>query len=270
MASTRCQNNGTKGNFEFWILDIIYIFLTLTSKSMRWHYLRSLQTNHSTLTSNIYMKLLPHPFLFSLLSQYQHRGRRYFSIDSSVSSLASDSSNHNQNLGSTTVAVVGSGAVGGYYGARLHEAGYNVKFFMRGEHYETCCKKGLYVHSVEGDIQISRDELQVFVSTDEIGTVDWILLSIKSSSLDVVPQLLEPLLGEDTRVIAIMNGLVDDDLVDMLEKYPHSAIYGGMAFICSTRIEAGIIDHSFYVRFIFPCVHVFVFLFKPFFSVREV
>jgi len=167
------------------------------------------------------------------------------------------------------VAIVGSGAVGGYYGARLHEAGYNVKFFMRGGHYETCCKKGLYVHSVEGDIQISRDELQVFASTDEIGTVDWILLSIKSSSLDVVPQLLEPLLGENTRVIAVMNGLVDDDLVEMLETYPHSAIYGGMAFICSTRIEAGVIDHSFYVRFSFPRLHIFVFLLKPFFRLGK-
>jgi len=152
-------------------------------------------------------------------------------------------------LGATTssVAVIGSGAVGGYYGARLVEGGHDVKFFMRNEHYTHCAAHGLNITSVDGDIYIPSTELQVYNNVKSIGQVDWVILAIKSSSsLDSVPALVEPLLTKDTRILAIMNGLIDDDLVDLMKPLPHAAIYGGMAFICSNRLSPGRIDHSFY------------------------
>ena len=71
---------------------------------------------------------------------------------------------------------------------------------------------------------------------------DWVIVCLKSTSLDEVPELIEPLLSPETRLLMIMNGLIEDDLCDMLRQQQKSkgndgmgckAIYGGMALICS-------------------------------------
>lgn len=163
-------------------------------------------------------------------------------------------------LGSTSkdsIAIVGSGAVGGYYGARLWEAGYDVKFHMRGEHYKASKSYGLNVTSVHGNIFIPPYELQAFTDTKEIGTVDWVIVSLKSSALECIPPLVYPLLEAGrTRILAIMNGLIEEDLIHLLkthvgedtqDEHLHccEALYGGMALVCSNRLGPGIIDHSY-------------------------
>jgi len=155
-----------------------------------------------------------------------------------------------------TVAIVGSGAVGSYYGARLWEGGnYNVKFHMRGEHYQECQANGLNVTSIDGDIFIPPTKLMAYEDTADIGPVDWVIVALKSSSLQVIPKLIVPLLTKTTRVLVIMNGLVEDDLLSMLAKETNTdsndnelccgAVYGGMALICSNRLRPGRIDHSY-------------------------
>jgi len=161
------------------------------------------------------------------------------------------------------VAIVGAGAVGGYYGARLWEAGHNVTFYMRGENLQVCTRQGLNVTSVDGDLHIPANKLVTCTDTSKVvanndNKMDWVLVALKSSSLEAVPDLIYPLLSPDTRVLAIMNGLVDDDLIRLLKEKSGEnaevddapleccrALYGGMAFICSNRIEPGHIDHSF-------------------------
>ncbi|KAL3938952.1 MAG: hypothetical protein SGBAC_006234 [Bacillariaceae sp.] len=157
-----------------------------------------------------------------------------------------------------TVAIVGAGAVGGYYGARLWECGaYDVKFHMRGDHFSQSKKRGLDVKSVHGDIHIPFDQLQANTDTSEIGRVDWVIVALKSTSLGAIPSLVSPLLDpKRTRIIAIMNGLIEDDLINSLQEFHGEvmnseelkcckALYGGMAFICSNRLGPGSIDHSF-------------------------
>mmetsp|Transcript_52271 Transcript_52271/g.126372 ORF Transcript_52271/g.126372 Transcript_52271/m.126372 type:complete len:426 (+) Transcript_52271:274-1551(+) len=162
------------------------------------------------------------------------------------------------------VAIVGSGAVGGYYGSRLWECGkYDVHFHMRGEHLEISRKNGLQVTSIDGDIFIEPENLQTFTDPYELSRekdveVDWVIVALKSHSLDDIPELIYPLLRPGkTRVLCIMNGLIDEDLVTALKKRseedPSSsstitccgAVYGGMALICSNRLEPGKIDHSY-------------------------
>jgi 2-dehydropantoate 2-reductase len=159
----------------------------------------------------------------------------------------------------TTIAIVGSGAVGGYYGARLWETGvYDVKFHMRGDHYETSKSDGLNVTSVHGDIFIPPKDLQAYTETADIGKVDWVVVGLKSSALDAIPELVYPLLEPGkTRILAIMNGLIEDDLIRQLKQFAgeeHSgddslqccaALYGGMALVCSNRLGPGRIDHSY-------------------------
>lgn len=154
-----------------------------------------------------------------------------------------------------TIAIVGSGAVGCYYGARLWETKqYQVKFLMRGDHFIASCEKGLNVTSVQGDIYIPPEELMVYDNVENMGKADWVILSLKSTSIEDTPRLLRPLLHNKSRIIVIMNGLVDDDIVRFLEGQDEceeprltkcAAVYGGMAFLCSNRKSPGHIDHSY-------------------------
>lgn len=154
-----------------------------------------------------------------------------------------------------TIAIVGSGAVGCYYGARLWETKeYHVKFLMRGDHLTVSKEKGVNVTSVAGDIFIPPEELLVYDSVGSMGKVDWVILSLKSTSIEATASLIRPLLHENSRVIAIMNGLVDDDILRYLEGQSQddeplltrcAAVYGGMAFLCSNRKSPGHVDHSY-------------------------
>ena len=157
-----------------------------------------------------------------------------------------------------SIAIVGSGAVGGYYGARLWECGsYNVKFHMRGANFLQSKEKGLQVSSIHGDIFIPPDELQAYTDTREIGKVDWVIVALKSSALDAIPSLICPLLKPNkTKILAIMNGMIEDDLIRHLKHFNNenndndnlqccAALLGGMALVCSNRIGPGSIDHTY-------------------------
>jgi len=164
-------------------------------------------------------------------------------------------SNINENSEKPTVAIVGSGAVGCYYGARLWETKeYIVKFFMRGDHYTISKKNGLNVTSVEGDIFIPPKELMAYDQVQNMGKADWVIMCLKSTGIEATPDLLQPLLDENSRVLSIMNGLVDEDIVRLLEGLGENeepvltrcaAVYGGMALLCSNRQSPGHVDHSY-------------------------
>jgi 2-dehydropantoate 2-reductase len=187
---------------------------------------------------------------FSLARRLGQRKHASITFQRNLALLATDK---------TTIAIVGSGAVGGYYGARLWETGkYDVKFHMRGEHYEKSKADGLNVTSVHGDIFIPPEELQAYSATADIGKVDWVVVGLKSSALDAIPELVYPLLEPGkTRILAIMNGLIEDDLIRQIKQYAGeedsgdgsvrccAALYGGMALVCSNRLGPGRIDHSY-------------------------
>jgi len=116
------------------------------------------------------------------------------------------------------VAIIGSGAVGSYYGARLYEAGHNVCFYMRQPHYAACLRNGLNITSIAGDMAIPPDKINLYDNTKSIGPVDWVIVCLKSTALDAIPDLIYPCLSKDTRVLAIMNGLIEDDLICMLKE----------------------------------------------------
>ena len=65
--------------------------------------------------------------------------------------------------------------------------------------------------------------------------------------MDQVPTLIEPLLSSETRLLVIMNGLIEEDLIDMLQKknLKYKTLYGGMALICSNRLSPGKISHTY-------------------------
>ena len=183
-----------------------------------------------------------------------------FSLDVTSSSSKSQLS---ANTGEKTsrIAIVGAGAVGSYYGGRIWESvrsssNIDVMFQLRNEHYDHCSENGISVSSIDGDFVIPSNELLAYPTTEDMANsvkddhdpaFDWVIVALKSSSLDAVPQLIKPLTSPQTRVLVIMNGLIEDDLLEMLrgEQLECKAVYGGMALICSNRLSPGVIDHSY-------------------------
>ena len=154
------------------------------------------------------------------------------------------------------VSIVGAGAVGLYYGARLQEVGHYCQFYTRTLPQ---ADEGLVVTSTEGDMSIAPKDFHVFDDTAQMQKADWVLVALKSSSLHAIPDLILPLLQSTTRVLCIMNGLIEDDLIRLLREStredlnqdPRSplaccqTVYGGMALICSNRLAPGKVDHSY-------------------------
>jgi len=132
---------------------------------------------------------------------------------------------------------------------------------MRSNHYEETRQTGLNVKSHAGDVFIPPEQLKVYDSTEQMGKVDWIILGLKSTGLSSISSLLPPLIEKNTRILAIMNGMVDEDIVKLVKYASHTgqqagddteieygAIYGGMAFICANRIRPGLVHHLHHGR----------------------
>ena len=101
-------------------------------------------------------------------------------------------------------AIVGSGAIGGYYGGRLANSGCDVHFLFNTE-YEHVVQNGLRVDSVKGDFVINP--INAYHSTADMPKCDVVLVGLKTTQNHLLPQILPPLLKPDTLVVLIQNGL---------------------------------------------------------------
>ncbi|MCZ6544527.1 MAG: 2-dehydropantoate 2-reductase, partial [Chloroflexi bacterium] len=97
-------------------------------------------------------------------------------------------------MAAQSVAVIGAGAVGSYYGARLAQAGHDVRFLMRRD-FRAVRQSGLRVTSPDGDFDLPSPS--VHDDSSQIGHVDWVLCALKTTSLSEVPALVAPCLGPD-------------------------------------------------------------------------
>src|SRR5690606_34146575 len=102
------------------------------------------------------------------------------------------------------IAVIGSGAVGGYYGARLAQGGHDVRFLCRSD-LDVVRRQGLRIYSKDGDFTLP--DAHAFGSATEIGPVDWVVCSLKATAIEEARELVGPCVGPATRILALMNGL---------------------------------------------------------------
>lgn len=142
-----------------------------------------------------------------------------------------------------SIAVIGAGAVGGYYGALLARAGHDVRFLMRSD-LSAVHKRGLDVRSIHGDFRLQP--VAAFASPQEIGPVDWVVCSLKATALADARDLVAPCVGPGTRIFALMNGLGIEER--FAEWFGGGRVFGGMAFVCLNRGEPGVIHHLEYGR----------------------
>ncbi|MBO4730855.1 MAG: putative 2-dehydropantoate 2-reductase [Bacteroidaceae bacterium] len=138
-------------------------------------------------------------------------------------------------------AVIGTGAIGGYYGAKLAQSGQEVHFLLHSD-YRFVLEHGLQVNSCDGSFHL--DKPQVYASTADMPQCDVVLVGLKSVNNHLLPSLLPPLLKKDTLVILIQNGLGLED--DLQQQMPDLHLAAGLAFICSAKTEPGTVDHQCY------------------------
>jgi 2-dehydropantoate 2-reductase len=137
------------------------------------------------------------------------------------------------------IAAMGAGGVGGYFGARLQQAGHDVVFFARGKHLEALRRDGLTVESALGS---ARLPVKVFDDPAEAGVVDVVLFAVKLWDTENAAERLRPVVGPDTVVIPFQNGV--ESVSRLRAFFPEKAVMGGAAYI-GTRVKApGVIEHS--------------------------
>lgn len=138
-----------------------------------------------------------------------------------------------------SVAVVGAGAVGLYYGGRLAEAGEDVRFLVRSD-FDVLKRDGLKVESVHGDFVLP--EVRVARTPEEIGPVDLVVVTWKATSNHLLAEVLPPLLHSGTQVLTLQNGLGNCEKIAAIVGAEH--VIGGMCFVCINRMGNGVVRHT--------------------------
>jgi 2-dehydropantoate 2-reductase len=138
-------------------------------------------------------------------------------------------------------AIIGAGALGGFYGGMLVNAGNDVHFLFHND-YDFVRKNGLKIDSVLGNFHFKN--LNVYHSSDQMPACDVVLVCLKTTNNGILKKVLLPLLHNETCVILLQNGLNNEE--NLAESFPDLSIAGGMAFICSNKVGEGHINHLDY------------------------
>ncbi len=137
------------------------------------------------------------------------------------------------------IAIMGSGGVGGYFGARLAAAGNDVTFIARGAHLDAIRNEGLRVQSPLGDVHI--DPVDATDDPAEVGAVDIVLFATKLYDTEIAGELCRPLIGADTAVISLLNGVDSEEQLGSILGAEH--VVGGVARISAEIAAPGVIQH---------------------------
>ena len=138
-------------------------------------------------------------------------------------------------------AIIGTGAIGGFYGARLDKAGFEVHFLLHTD-YQYVVDHGLTIDSCDGNFTLPSPK--VYDSTSEMPQCDVVIVALKTTQNHLLSSLLPPLLKPDTIILLIQNGIGVE--ADVQQLFPSQPIAAGMAFICSAKAGPGHINHQFY------------------------
>ncbi len=138
------------------------------------------------------------------------------------------------------IAVMGTGGVGGYFGARLALGGCDVSFIARGRHLDAIRGHGLKVESPLGDMHLATPR-----ATDDpadIGPVDLVLFVVKLWDTETAAKAVAPLIGPETAVVSLQNGVRKDDILRNV--LGERAVMGGACYIAAQIAQPGVIRHS--------------------------
>ena len=138
------------------------------------------------------------------------------------------------------IGIVGAGAVGGYYGARLAQHGHDVHFLLRSD-YDAVRRDGWTVRSIAGDFRLAPGQTQIYKNVREMRRCDLVVVALKSTANNQFDPLIQPLLKDDTAILTLQNGLGNEE--QLAELFGPQRILGGLAFVCANRLGPGVIHH---------------------------
>jgi 2-dehydropantoate 2-reductase len=138
------------------------------------------------------------------------------------------------------IAVMGSGAVGGYFGGRLAQAGEDVAFVARGRQLAAMRERGLRIASPRGDLHLPS--VRVTDDPAAIGPVDLVFFTVKLWSTEEAGRQIAPLIGPDTAVVSVQNGVEANDVLARAVGREH--LMGGVCYIAASLDESGSVQHS--------------------------
>ena len=137
------------------------------------------------------------------------------------------------------IAIMGSGAIGGYLGARLALAGHDVTFIARGAHLEAMRSHGLQLESPLGNVGLTH--VRATETPSEVGHVDIIFFAVKLYDSTTAAAAIVPMVGPETRVVTLQNGI--DSVETLARSVPPSQVVGGAAYISGYLKQPGLIVH---------------------------
>lgn len=136
------------------------------------------------------------------------------------------------------IGVIGSGALGLFYGSLLQRAGHDVHFLLRRD-YQAITSSGLKVTSPRGDFHLQQ--VKGYRNAAEIGPVDLVLIGLKAYANQVLIDLVRPLISDETIILTLQNSLGNEELLSTA--FAAEQILGGVAFLCCNRGEPGTVHH---------------------------
>ncbi len=144
------------------------------------------------------------------------------------------------------VVVVGAGAIGGYFGGRLQEAGFDITFLVRKKRAEQLREHGLIIQSPAGNVQLTP---KLTEDAGQIGACDVVLLAVKNYHLQPLIESIRPLVEQGAKVLPLLNGFEHFDI--LTQAFGKQAILGGLCQIIVTLNDDGHIIHTSKIHDIF-------------------
>jgi 2-dehydropantoate 2-reductase len=141
---------------------------------------------------------------------------------------------------SMNITIMGTGGVGGYFGARLANAGCEVTFVARGAQLAALRERGLRIESPLGNLHLPK--VQATDDPASIGTTDLVLFGVKLWDTEAAAKAIKPLIGAQTAVVSFQNGVVKDDILRSV--LGERSVIGGVCYIAATIAEPGLIRHA--------------------------
>ncbi|MEA5565676.1 putative 2-dehydropantoate 2-reductase [Anabaena sp. UHCC 0399] len=137
--------------------------------------------------------------------------------------------------------ILGTGALGGFYGAKLQKAGLDVHFLLKSD-YEHVTNHGLIVESKDGDFTLPQ--VNAYNDVTKMPKCDVVVVALKTTQNHLLPQLLPPVVQDGGVVLLLQNGLgVEEEIAQILHKVH---VIGGLCFLCSNKVGSGHIRHLDY------------------------
>ncbi len=139
------------------------------------------------------------------------------------------------------IAMMGSGGVGGFFGGRLAKAGHDVSFVARGPHLAALRENGLTIENLpQGNLHVPR--VRATEDPASIGPVDLVILSVKLWDTEAAALQVKPIVGPNTAVLSLQNGVIKDDILRRL--FGDAAVMGGVCYVASHISRPGVIEQT--------------------------